>query len=256
MLVMLTFSLQSGSNGNAIYVEANGTGLLFDAGISGKMATARMDAHSRDIRDVDAVLISHDHTDHIRCAGVWNRLFHLPVYMTRRTREATRADLGRMRDVRYFTSGDSLTLGGVTVHTIATAHDAADGVGFAVECEGKRLGILTDLGHPFDGLQPLLESLDAVYLESNYDPYMLANGDYPPHLVARIEGAGGHLSNGESAALIQACGRRRPRWVAASHLSEDNNRPELAIEAYRESVGCDYPVFHASRYEESQLLEV
>jgi phosphoribosyl 1,2-cyclic phosphodiesterase len=253
---VITFSLQSGSCGNAIYVEAGGKRLLFDAGITGKLARQRLAEYDRNIRDVDAVFISHDHSDHIRCAGVYQRLFGLPVYMTRDTRHAAMCDLGKLTDVRYFASGDSLTLGKVIVHTVPTAHDAVDGVAFVVEFEGKRLGVLLDLGHPFAGLQSLLESLDAAYLESNYDPEMLETGDYPTALKARIRGKGGHLSNEESAELARACGRRRPAWIAVAHLSQENNRPELAISAQRRAVGADYPVRLAPRDAASELLTV
>src|SRR3989304_3101333 len=217
--VMRTFSLQSGSNGNAIYVEADGVRLLFDAGISGALAERRMTVHDRDIRDVDALIISHDHIDHVRCAGIYQRKFGLPIYITRRTLTATWCNLGKLSDVRYFQSGDSLSFGHVIVHTLRTPHDAADGVVFVVECEGKRLGILTDLGHPFRELQDLLEQVDAAYLECNYDPEMLETGTYPMELKARIRGAGGHLSNDESASLLRTCGRHRPKWIAVAHLS-------------------------------------
>jgi len=253
---VLTFSLQSGSNGNSIYVEANGTRLLFDAGITGAMAARRMADHGRDIRCVDALLISHDHVDHIRCAGVYQRKFGVPLYLTRRTLAATWCSLGRLHDVRFFESGDVLRFGHVTVYTIRTPHDAADGVAFVVECEGKRLAILTDLGHPFSGLQEILESVDAAYLECNYDPDMLETGSYPATLKARIRGDGGHLSNDESARLLRLCARRRPRWIAVAHLSQENNRPELALAAQYAAVGRDYPVFHASRYRASPLFSL
>jgi phosphoribosyl 1,2-cyclic phosphodiesterase len=253
---VLTFSLQSGSNGNSFYVEANGTKLLFDAGITGKTAERRMAIRGRDIREVDAVIVSHDHTDHIRYAGVYQRKFGLPIYITRRTRLASWWDLGEVTDVRYFNSGDRLTFGHVTVHTIPTAHDAADGVAFVVECEGKRLAILTDLGHPFAGLQSVMESVDAAYLESNYDPTMLARGRYPYSLQARIRGPGGHLSNGESADLLKACSAGRPKWVAVAHLSAENNLPELAVEAQHRAVGRDYPVFVAGRDRVSEVLSI
>jgi phosphoribosyl 1,2-cyclic phosphodiesterase len=253
---MLTFSLQSGSNGNAIHVEANGVRLLFDAGISGRLAERRMAVHGRDIRDVDAVIISHEHTDHARCAGIYHRKFGLPVYMTGLAQEAGWCDLGKLSDLRYFHAGESLTFDDVVVHTIPTAHDAADGVAFVVECKGKRLAILTDLGQPSSTLQSVLESVDAAYLESNYDPQMLDAGGYPPRLKARIRGPGGHLSNDESAALLEACGRKRPRWVAVAHLSEMNNLPELAIGTQHEAVGHDYPVHHAPRHACSELLRV
>lgn len=253
---MKTFSLQSGSNGNAIYVEANGVRLLFDAGISGLQAQRRMELHKRDIRKIDAIIISHEHQDHVRCAGVFQRKFGLPIYMTQATQKATWCDLGRLCDVRHFTSGDTLTFGNVSVYTIPTAHDAVDGVGFVVECEGKRLGILTDLGHAFDGLADTLASVDAAYLESNYDAEMLETGSYPFHLKQRIRGGAGHIGNHEAAALLKACGKNVPKWIAVAHLSQENNHPELAMNAQRIAVGKDYPVHHASRHGVTDVLEV
>jgi phosphoribosyl 1,2-cyclic phosphodiesterase len=217
-----------------------------------------MAEHGRDIREVDALIISHDHRDHVRCAGIYQRKFGLPIYITRKTLQASRywCALGRLTDVRHFHAGDALTFGPVFVHAVRTAHDAVDGVAFVVESAGGRLGILTDLGHPFAGLQSLLESLDAAYLEANYDPDMLENGIYPEGLKARIRGPGGHLSNDESADLLRACGRRRPKWIAVAHLSQENNRPELAIGAQHAAVGRQYPVFHASRHHCSELLSL
>ena len=253
---MITFSLQSGSNGNSIYVEAAGVRLLFDAGISGVQAQQRLAQHGRDIREVDALLISHDHSDHVRAAGVYQRKFGLPIYLTAKTQAALWCSLGRVHDVRPFVSGETLEFNGVKVHTIPTAHDAADGVGFVIEHDGRRLAVLTDLGHPFPGLADILASVDAAYLECNYDPEMLESGPYPPYLKARIRGEHGHLSNDEAGALLKECGRNRPRWVAAAHLSEQNNEPELALSALRRVVGNDYPLHYASRYECSELWRV
>jgi phosphoribosyl 1,2-cyclic phosphodiesterase len=253
---MLTFSLSSGSCGNAICVEAGGKRLIFDAGITGRLAQERMAAHGRSMHDVDAVIISHEHADHIRYAGVFHRSFRIPLYMTRDTRLAANSPLGRLTDVRFFLSGDSLTLGDVVVHTIRTAHDADDPIAFVVEHDKKRLGVLVDLGHPFSGLQPFLESVDAAYLESNYDPVMLETGNYSQELKDRIRGDGGHLSNDEAAELVRACGRRRPQWIAVAHLSGKNNTPELAFTAQRRAVGDHYPVHLAPRHEASELFSV
>ncbi len=255
---MITFSLQSGSNGNAIFVEANGVRLLFDAGISGVKAEQRLKSQGRDIRDVDALILSHDHSDHVRCAGIYQRKYGLPIYITRKTLQAAQRwrDLGTLTDLRYFRSGETLTFGSVSVHTLPTAHDAVDGVAFVVECEGKKLGILTDLGHCFFGLAGIVASVDAAYLECNYDPTMLALGSYPPHLKARIRGPGGHLSNEDSASILRTCKKNRPNWIAVSHLSEENNEPELAMQTQRAAVGRDYPVYLAPRHNESEILSV
>jgi len=252
---MITFSLQSGSNGNSIYVEADGVRLLFDAGISGRQAKLRMEQHGRQIRDVDALLLSHDHSDHVRCAGIFQRLFGIPIYVTEPTYGIARRQLGSVPDVRHFRAGESISFGPVTVHSHRTAHDAADGVAFVVECQRQRLGIFTDLGHPFDGLAELLESVDAAYLESNYDPIMLEEGPYPPLLKARIRGTGGHLSNEEAAELALHCGRRH-EWLALAHLSECNNDPQVALETHRSVLGASERLTVAGRYGVSELLTV
>jgi len=253
---MFTCSLQSGSNGNAIYVEVDGVRLLFDAGISGRRAAERLATHGRNIRDVDALILSHGHADHTRCAGVFQRLYQIPILATAATRRAMAPFVGKVRDVRLFQAGDTITFGAVAVHTIPTPHDATDSVAFVVEHENKMLGILTDLGHPFRALQQIIADLDAVFVESNYDPQMLADGPYTPQLKARIRGAGGHLSNDEAADLLSAFGSRRLRWVALAHLSAENNRPELALATHRASLGSRYPLHVASRYEVSPLLRV
>lgn len=246
---MITFSLQSGSNGNAIYVEAGDVKLLFDAGISGATAERRMAEHDRNIRDVQALIVSHDHRDHVGCVGIYQRKFDLPIYVTPQTLRVARrrCRLGALTAVRHFQPGDTLTFDGVSVHTIPTPHDAVNGVAFVVEHERRRLGILTDLGHPFEHLRDVLESVDAAYLECNYDPEMLETGNYPRSLKERIRGDGGHLSNDEAAGLIRACGRKRPAWVTVAHLSQENNHPQLAIGAQRDAIGQHYPVYHASR---------
>jgi len=253
---MLTFSLQSGSNGNCIYVEAQGIGLLFDAGISGRRARDRLAEKGRDIRRVAAVVVSHEHSDHIRCAGIYQRLFGLPIYVTRTTLGNTRCHLGRLEDVRHFRSGQCLDFGPLQVYTIRTAHDAADPVAFVVEAGGCRLGILTDLGHPFTELQELLEQLDAAYLESNYDPRMLREGPYPHNVKAWIRGPGGHLSNDESAQLARSGAANRLQWLTLAHLSENNNDPDLALAAHRRAVGRNFPIYRALRYGPCECLTV
>jgi phosphoribosyl 1,2-cyclic phosphodiesterase len=221
---MQVISLQSGSNGNCIYVEAGGVNLLFDAGISGSRAKERLAQHGRDIADAQAVLISHDHVDHSRSMGIFHRKFGLPIYTTTKTyRAASRYDLGEIEDLRHFAAGETLQFGRVTVETISTPHDGVDGVVFVVDDGKHRLGILTDLGHVFDDLEEVVGSLDAVLLESNYDPEMLADGPYPDFLKERIKGPCGHLSNIEAAEVLKSNASKRMKWACLAHLSEDNN---------------------------------
>ncbi len=256
---MEVITLQSGSNGNCFYVEIGGLRLLFDAGISGRLARERLAAHGREIEDVDALFISHDHHDHSRCLGAFHRMFDIPVYATQKTLAAAQrvVNLGRLDDVRCFESGQTVRIGEVAIHTIPTPHDSIDGVAFVVEHGEHRLGILTDLGHVFDGLRDLLLSLDAVIIESNYDRQMLARGPYPERLKRRIRGPGGHLSNDEAADLVaRAACFQRLQWACLCHLSQENNTPELALTTHRAHVGPQLPLHIASRYAASDVLNV
>ncbi len=254
---MRAISLQSGSNGNCIYVETARTKLLLDAGISGVRAQRYLADCGVDIRDVDAVIISHDHSDHIRCAGVYQRKFGLPIYVTSRTLQAglRRCNLGRLADVRNFRPRDAISFDGATVETFPTPHDGADGIAFVIFADGKRLGVLTDLGHAFDELAEVIASLDAVILESNYDTRMLDTGRYPEFLKARIRGSGGHLSNAESADLLAVAGGDL-KWACLAHLSEENNAPDIAMAAHRKTLGRTFSLHVAPRYGPSEVLEV
>ncbi|MBN2447011.1 MAG: MBL fold metallo-hydrolase [Phycisphaerae bacterium] len=252
---MITFSLQSGSNGNCIYVEAGDKRILFDAGISGRQVRLRLAEHQRCISGLDAVFISHDHSDHSKNAGIYQRLFGVPVYLTVPTHQRIAPYIGKTSDIRYFEAGHPIVLDGVTIHTLPTPHDALDGVAFIVEAEGRRLGVFTDLGYPFAELAAALSTVHAAYLESNYDPEMLATGPYPPDLQDRIRGNGGHLSNQEAAELIRTHGRHLG-WAALAHLSEDNNTIETAIRTHRDILGNSFPLTVASRYGVSDVLRI
>jgi phosphoribosyl 1,2-cyclic phosphodiesterase len=255
---MRVISLQSGSNGNCIYVEGGGARVLFDAGISGRRAEERLAEHGRDIRGIDAIVISHDHADHVRCMGIYQRKFDLPVYVTAGTLAAakSRYGLGRLGEVRPFEAGRPLRLGGLRIETIPTPHDGADGVAFVVDDGRRRLGILTDLGHPFPALKGVIRSLSAVLLESNYDPQMLTGGPYPAFLKSRIRGAGGHLSNVEAAELLRAAAGRKLKWACLAHLSEVNNEPDLALRTHRTILGRGLPLHVAGRYAATDVLEI
>jgi len=255
---MKVISLQSGSNGNCFYVESGEVSLLFDAGISGKTAADRLAEHGRDIRNVDALFISHDHSDHTRCMGVFNRKFQLPIYITQPTLLAVQKwqKIGQINQVRFFTAGSSQVFGHLAVHTIPTPHDSVDGVVFVVDDGEHRVGILTDLGHAFDGLKDVLQSLDAVIIESNYDERMLADGPYPERLKNRIAGSGGHLSNREAATLIKEHSNGRLKWACLCHLSDENNEPHLAVETHQKILAGRIPIHVAWRDRVGDLLEL
>lgn len=250
-------SLQSGSNGNCIYVESRGVRLLFDAGLSGTRTKERLAEIGVDIASIQGVIISHDHSDHISGAGVLHRKFGLPLWMTRGTYEQAmqRKRIGRVTEPKLFDSGATLSFGKLQVETLATTHDAAEGVCFVVDNGQARLGIMTDLGCPFLELPRVISTLDGVLLESNYDPEMLENGPYPDDLKRRIRGKRGHISNREAAQLLHGMGAKL-RWACLGHLSQDNNHPEVALETHRALLGNRLPLFVASRYECCELPEL
>jgi phosphoribosyl 1,2-cyclic phosphodiesterase len=254
---MISFSVNSGSNGNCIYVESDDVRLLLDAGVSGLRTASRLAGHGRDVAAVRAVIISHDHADHIRCAGVLARKFRLPVYMTRAVfAVCERYALGPIPDVYFFRPGQTLTFGHVSVATCPTPHDAADPVSFVISDGRRRLGILTDLGRVFERLPRVLSRLDAVFLESNYDPQMLAAGPYPPALKRRIAGGAGHLSNVQAGELVRDHADGRLQWVCLAHLSQVNNTPEIALGTHLEIAGRGRPVHVAGRHAPGSLLRI
>ncbi len=254
---MKALSLQSGSSGNCIYVEAGGVKLLFDAGVSGIKAERRLRDHGIDIRDVTAVLVSHNHWDHMASAGIFHRKYGLDVFATKGSFNAAcrQRDLGKFREVNLFEPGEPLAFDGVRVETIPTPHDGVDGVCFVVESSEKRVGVLTDLGYPFERLAETIGTLDGVFLESNYDPEMLRTGPYPPFLKKRITGEGGHISNIEAAELIR-CNGDRLKWACLSHLSGENNTPEVALQTARQIVGDALPFSVAFRDRAGEVLSL
>ncbi len=253
---MKMISLQSGSNGNCLYVEAGDARLLFDAGISGKRAAERLSLAGRDMAGIDALIISHDHADHVRCAGIYQRKFGIPIWATEKTILAASSthDLGALKEVCHFKAGGVIRVGGIVVETIPTPHDGADGSIFIVDDGRSRLGIFTDLGHVFDDLKDALASVDTALVESNYDPDMLRRGPYPRYIKSRITGPGGHLSNVESAELIARYGTRL-RWACLGHLSGDNNTPDIALLTHRK-INRTLIYYLAGRHGAGELLTV
>lgn len=232
--------------------------LLIDAGISGNKAETRLAGHGHSIRDIDAILITHDHRDHAGCMGIYNRKFGLPVHITNKTLETARSHfrVGPIHDTRLYRAGETIELDGLVVETFSTPHDCADGVVFVLDDGVHRLGILTDLGHLFDGLAEIVSSLDAVLLESNYDPEMLTRGFYPESLKRRIRGPEGHISNDEAAQLLDNAASPDLQWACLIHLSEHNNSPRVALETHRQVLASRFPIHVAPRHEASGTLEI
>jgi phosphoribosyl 1,2-cyclic phosphodiesterase len=247
---MIVIPLQSGSTGNCIYVKTQDHAFLFDAGISAKCAGERLASLGKNITDVDALFITHEHSDHIQCAAIFAKKFHLPIYLTHKTyaRAKKRFRLDGLPELVFFSAGDVLNFGTSVIQSIPTPHDAVDGCVYTVQDQKHKVGIFTDLGHVFSELENVLPTLDGLYIESNYDPTMLRTGKYPESLKRRISGPGGHISNKDAANLIADHASERLQWVCIGHLSEENNSPEKALATHRHRLGCFLPIGVASRY--------
>ena len=254
---MIVIPLQSGSTGNCIYVKSQDHAFLFDAGISAKCAGERLASVGKNILDVDALFITHEHSDHIQCASIFAKKYHLPIYLTHKTyaRAKRRFRLDGLPELVFFNAGDSLSFGATTVQSIPTPHDAVDGCVYTVKDQKFKVGVFTDLGHVFPELEAVMPSLDGLYIESNYDPTMLREGSYPESLKRRISGPRGHISNKDAAKLIADHASERLQWVCIGHLSEENNSPEKALETHRHKLGCFLPIGIASRYEHGPIFQ-
>jgi len=257
---MEVITLQSGSSGNCVFVRSGETRLLFDAGISGSKAAARLAEYGHDIRDCHALILSHEHCDHISGVGVFHRKFKLPVYANLRTWNATRSKptTGCIGAPNHFVSGKPFEIGSLRIESLRTPHDAVEGVCFVIEDieSGRRFGLLTDLGHVFSGLPELIGTLDAVLIESNYDDAMLRDGPYPQRLKDRIAGKRGHISNTDAAELLGGCDASQLQWACLGHLSAHNNTPECALATHRQCLGDRFPIFCADRDGATQLPQI
>jgi len=228
--------LASGSKGNAIYVSNERSALLVDAGPSAIEIERRLGSRGVRPEALDAIVVSHEHADHVHSVGVLSRRFRLPVYINEPTLTAARARLGSLHEIRRFHRGVAFSIGSLTIHPFAVCHDAADPVGFTIEDGSSKIGIATDLGVATQLVRHHLKGCCLMVLEANHDLKMLEEGPYPWELKQRIRGRLGHLSNEASRDLLAEVVHRELQHVVLAHLSETNNRPDRALAVVREAV--------------------
>ncbi|MFH0911444.1 MAG: MBL fold metallo-hydrolase [Planctomycetota bacterium] len=230
-------TLASGSSGNVIYCETVDGAILIDAGISAVEVDRRLRQVGGDIGRIEGMILTHMHIDHVRSAGTLSRRHGIPLFMTHGTHRACAAYFHQVSGLRLFEPGSLLCLGGFHIQCVLTPHDAPESVALVLQRGATRLGLFTDLGHCFEGIGEIVSTLDAILIESNYDPGMLRRGGYPETLKARILGPRGHLSNEEAAALIRDHAAPRLQAILLGHLSENNNVPDLALDCFRRVAG-------------------
>ena len=226
-------SIASGSSGNCIYVGSDNTHLLVDVGISGKRVEQGLNSLELTGKDIDGILITHEHSDHIKGLGVIARKHQIPVYATEGTVEAlSHMNLGKMPGgiFREIHEDEPFEINDLTVNPFTIPHDAAQPVGYRVECGEHSVGIATDLGKYNEYIVGNLQNLDALLLEANHDIRMLQVGKYPYYLKQRILGDRGHLSNENAGRLLCRLLHDNMKGTFLGHLSRENNYEELAYE--------------------------
>jgi phosphoribosyl 1,2-cyclic phosphodiesterase len=224
-------SLGSGSEGNALVVEAGSgarpTRLLLDCGFSAKEVERRLARAGLEAGSLDAILITHEHSDHIGSALTLARRWSIPLYMSWGTARAVGADEAGI-DLHVLWGDETVEIGALGVLPYTVPHDAREPLQFVFSDGASRLGVLTDVGESTPHIGTVLGGCDALVLECNHDVAMLAASRYPPSLKARIGGSHGHLNNEAAAGILAGLDRSKLRHLIAAHLSQQNNTPEFA----------------------------
>ena len=230
--------LGSGSEGNGLVVEAGDTRVLIDCGFGLAETVARLGRHGLAPDTLDAILVTHEHADHVGGVPRFAAKHGIPVYLTYGTLAAVEARMAPVAEVRPFDGHDAFTIGGLAIAPVPVPHDAREPVQFILSDGARRLGVMTDIGVPTPHVAECLSGCDALVLECNHDPDMLAGSDYPAMLKRRISGRHGHLANAAAAELLGALDTSRLQHLIAAHLSRQNNTPALARAALAGALGC------------------
>lgn len=230
-------ALASGSGGNAAVVRGGDSCLLVDCGLTIKETVRRLAALDLAPEDLDALLVTHEHGDHLSGVAPLARRYGLPVYMTHGT--AGRARDRNIPSLNLYHARDQLRFGDLHVQPFTVPHDAAEPCQLIASHGGRRFGLLTDLGHISDHVREVIADCDALVLECNHDAQMLRDGPYPPALQRRVGGDWGHLENRQAAGLLAGLDTPRLQHLLLAHLSARNNRPQLALQAVHEAVAAE-----------------
>ncbi len=217
-------------------METEETRLLIDAGLSCSELTRRLKLIGVHPGSLDGLVVTHEHADHIKGAGVVARRLGIPVYINGPTLRKGMRNIGNISLPVIIQTGQTLTIKDLLVHTFTKCHDAADPMGIMIACRGVRLGLITDLGRSTPVVETRLNGCHALIMEFNHDEIMLEQGPYPLEVKRRIRGPDGHLSNGQAKELLTTLSHDDLSLVVLAHLSEINNLPEKALRISREAL--------------------
>jgi phosphoribosyl 1,2-cyclic phosphodiesterase len=250
--------LGSGSKGNCTLVEAGSTRLLIDNGFSGKEIFGRLNGLGVAPETLTAIVVTHEHDDHVKGIGVLARRLSLPVYANAATHRACEQRVGKLPSRLEFGTGESFVVEGLEVHPFAVSHDTADPVGFVISDGTGRLGYCTDTGAITHLIRHHLHKCQALILEANHDVQMLKEGPYPLPLKQRVLSSRGHLANAESLELAARLMQDRLQILVLAHLSEINNHPDLVAQEVRRRllIRENFKVVLADQGQAGPLIEV
>ena len=258
-------TLFSGSSGNCTYIESGSFSILIDAGASLRAIKRTLEAIGVDIANVNAVFITHEHSDHISGLQVLASRYNMPVYANEGTIKGILNECGKISDGRLseLETGRSVEIGEMNISSFATSHDSRESVGYTIHISGHRIAVATDLGLIDDTVMNAITSCEIVMLESNHDLGMLKNGNYPYFLKRRIMSDRGHLSNESCSIVLPSLLECGAKHFVLAHLSRDNNLPELAVETAACALqlagakrGLDYTIEAAPRTGPGRLYEL
>lgn len=223
-------SLYSGSSGNSLLIQTENTKILIDAGESAKKIIDALSSIDVNPNDLNAILVTHEHSDHIKGLGTLSKKYNIPVYANQKTWDAMPEQNSKVveNNKKYFNSSENFEIGDLKIHPFKIPHDAANPCGFNFFHENKKMSVATDIGHMTSDIIHTLEDSTFLLLESNYDPNVLKCSKYPYLLKERIAGPNGHLPNGEAGKTISYLLNSGLKKVMLGHLSKENNFPELA----------------------------
>ncbi len=251
--------LASGSKGNSLFVETGDTKILIDAGLSAREISVRLDRIGVNTSELNGILISHEHGDHIRGAGTLARRFKIPVLISYPASKQTHEHFRSITLVEFET-GCAFEFRDILIDPFPITHDSVDPVGFVIDSHEARIGFATDLGIATRLVQEKLKKSRVLVLESNHDENMLLNGPYPWHLKQRIKSRHGHLSNVESAELLAEIIHPNLEGVFLAHLSEANNNPEIALRVCQKQLSgttvCSPRIFVGTQLSASEVLSL
>lgn len=223
-------SLYSGSSGNSLFIQTDNTKILIDAGESAKKIVDALSSIDVNPNELDGILVTHEHSDHIRGLGTLSKKFNIPVYANQKTWEAMPEQNSKIieNNKKYFNPSENFEIGDLKIHPFKIPHDAANPCGFNFFHENKKISVATDIGHMTSDIIHTLEDSSFLLLEANYDPNVLKCSKYPYLLKERIAGPNGHLPNVEAGKTISYLLNSGLKQVMLGHLSKENNFPELA----------------------------